>query len=555
MTSHVSGPAVLFALTTFGYFLLGVGVILRRDNRVQKLYGALCITTCLWQGIWAFLFSPLSESVKYTLLKICFCGIVLIPPVFYHFIREFTQRETNGRFLSWSYGLSALLAMSVWKEGWFLNGFNRYSWGLSAHAGWIHPIFVLLVTVVILRILVLLIQMQMDAQESFVKRRQTRLVKLATLVYCGGALDLVSNYGVSLFPLSFVFSGLAILIFGWAIFRYEFLSIAAARQNGEDHVRREAATREMRQLGMSAAFPLISQGEVLGFLLLGEKRSEETYSKEDLLLLRIVANQAALAYQRVRYLEMAVNGARTEMLGEIAGGFAHELKTPLANISLPAELSYMDLIDIEEGKRPVEDVLPDLKQRMRDIMTQTFKASDKIEAIRQFSKPGQILLESVSLQNILNGSLTILDHLIHKVGVTIHLDLPPALAPIRGNAKQLEIVFVNLIKNAAEAMADSIPSALARRLDVRAKEDGDWVVVWVKDSGPGIRRTDIAHLFDAYFTTKGSSGTGVGLFLSQQVIKAHGGSIDVRSEEGQGAEFIIRLPRYVGSTMAGSKAA
>ena len=139
--------------------------------------------------------------------------------------------------------------------------------------------------------------------------------------------------------MSFLFSGTAVVLFGYAIFRYEFLEIATPRETEGDQLRRKAASAEMKRSGdMTAAFPLVSQGELLGYLLLGEKMSEESYSKEDLLLLRIVANQAALAYQRVRYLEMAVHGARTEMLGEIAGGFAHEIKTPLAsNISLPAE--------------------------------------------------------------------------------------------------------------------------------------------------------------------------------------------------------------------------
>src|SRR5207253_5149091 len=173
---------------------------------------------------------------------------------------------------------------------------------------------------------------------SDLKRRQTIFVKLATYIYLGGASDLVSQYGFPLFPFSFLFSGSSVLLFGYAMFRYEFLAIATPPETEEELDRRQAASEEMKRLGMAAAFPLVSQGELLGYLLLGEKMSEESYSKEDLLLLRIVANQAALAYQRVRYLEMAVRGARTEMLGEIAGGFAHEIKTPLANISLPAEL-------------------------------------------------------------------------------------------------------------------------------------------------------------------------------------------------------------------------
>ena len=78
------------------------------------------------------------------------------------------------------------------------------------------------------------------------------------------------------------------------------------------------------------------------------------------------------------------------------------------------------------------------------------------------------------------------------------------------------------------------------------------MIASIKDSGPGIKRTDIGHLFEAYFTTKGSDGTGMGLFLSRQVIKAHGGSIDVKSEEGKGTEFIIRLPKFMGQDQSRS---
>ena len=120
------------------------------------------------------------------------------------------------------------------------------------------------------------------------------------------------------------------------------------------------------------------------------------------------------------------------------------------------------------------------------------------------------------------------------------------MSPIRGDAKQLEIVFVNLIKNAAEAMSLHSSAGLARELSLKGHEDANWVVTSIKDSGPGIKRTDIGHLFEAYFTTKGSDGTGMGLFLTRQVIKAHGGSIDVKTEEGQGTEFIIRLPKFIG---------
>jgi len=159
------------------------------------------------------------------------------------------------------------------------------------------------------------------------KKRQIFLVKVATYIYMGGAIDMISQYGYSVFPFSFLFIGTSVVLYGYAMFKYSFLKIAAPQETEDELARRKIASYAMKHLGMAAAFPLVSQGELLGYLLLGERMSEKSYSKEDLLLLRIVANQAALAYQRVRYLEMAVHGARTEMLGEIAGGFAHEIKT------------------------------------------------------------------------------------------------------------------------------------------------------------------------------------------------------------------------------------
>lgn len=536
--------AIPFAVSTVAYFVLGLWIIYRQRNEVQQLYGILCVTTCFWQGIWAILFARFSLESSYLWLKICYTAIVFIPAVFYHFISVFTGEKSVTKSLRFLYGMCTVLAISVWIKGAFINGFYEHPWGVSARAGWLHPVFAVLVALVIGRILILLSRLEKMKDSADTKRRQIRLVKIATLLYCGGSIDILSNYGIHVFPLSSIFLGSAVLLFTYAILKYEFLSIAAPREDEDDVRRREAASQEMKRLGMVAAFPLVSQGELLGYLLLGEKMSEESYSKEDLLLLRIVANQAALAYQRVRYLEMAVHGARTEMLGEIAGGFAHEIKTPLANISLPAELSLMDLADLEQGRKRVEDILPELKLRLKDIMQQTFKASEKIEAIRQFSKPGQVKLESVDLAAVVRNSLQLLDHLLHKTNVKVSSDLPPSLASIRGDSKQLEIVFVNLIKNAAEAMAQHVSNALARDLQVRAQEEGNWIIVSVKDSGPGIRRTDFGHLFEAYFTTKGSEGTGMGLFLSRQVIKAHGGAIDVRSEEGKGTEFIIRLPKF-----------
>jgi signal transduction histidine kinase len=543
--------ALPFLITSVTYFALGSWALIYQKNRAQRLYGAICLTTCFWQSIWLVLFSHSVSFYTTVWVKAAYSGVIFIPSVFNHFIIEFTTKETRRSWRIVPYFVSCLFALLICTSHYFIEGFNSFKWGLSVKAGMLHPLFLTLICIIFVKIMYLLILVQRDHQISNLKKRQSVLIIAAIVFYACGAIDLLSNYGFSVFPLSSIFTGIAFVLFTYSISKYELLAFVGPSETQDELQRRIAASQEMSRLGIVASFPLVSQGELLGYLLLGEKMSEESYSKEDLLLLRIVANQAALAYQRVRYLEMAVRGARTEMLGEIAGGFAHEIKTPLANISLPAELSFIDLTDVEQGKRKIEEILPELKQRMKDIMQQTFRASDKIEAIRQFSKPGQVQMEVVDLNKVLQGSLSVLDHTLRKLAINLKTEFPAGIAPIHGNAKQLEIVFVNLVKNAAEAMATHNPAGLARNLMLRGQEEGNWVVVSVKDSGPGIKKTDIGHLFEAYFTTKGASGTGMGLFLSHQVIKAHGGMIEVKSEEGKGTEFIVRLPKMSSDSRSG----
>jgi len=105
---------------------------------------------------------------------------------------------------------------------------------------------------------------------------------------------------------------------------------------------------------------------------------------------------------------------------------------------------------------------------------------------------------------------------------------------------------MNLVKNGIEAMVNDTESTRAKTLRVEGREDGEWVVIQVEDTGPGIKPEHINKLFQVYFSTKGSAGTGMGLFLAQEVMKAHGGTIDIKSSYGKGTIFIVRLPAYQG---------
>src|SRR5262249_43710010 len=114
--------------------------------------------------------------------------------------------------------------------------------------------------------------------------------------------------------------------------------------------------------------------------------------------------------------------------------------------------------------------------------------------------------------------------------------------PVRGYSKQLEIVFINLMKNALQAMHTFKRDVHV--LTLGSQEQNGSVGISVKDTGPGIATKDLPYIFDAHFTTKGHKGTGMGLYLTNQIVKTHGGTLEVLSEVGQGTEFIVKLPRW-----------
>lgn len=286
---------------------------------------------------------------------------------------------------------------------------------------------------------------------------------------------------------------------------------------------------DMERLGVHAALPLVSRTDILGFLLLGEKRSEESYTNDDLILMRIIANQAAVAYERPR------------LLREVSSGFVHEVKMPLSKISLPAELTFIEIEQALKEKTVLPELLLKIQRRMKYIMDQAFLAGHRVDALQQLGSMEIQKREPVRLDEIILKSVNSLDESIRQARVTLSNRFPKDLPPVPGDFKQLEIVFVNLIKNAVEAMND-LPAGKPREIRITGRIEEGCVVIGVSDTGQGIKPGDHERIFQSHYTTKGAHGAGMGLFLSRQIIQMHGGTIAAASSPLAGTEFVITLP-------------
>ena len=228
-----------------------------------------------------------------------------------------------------------------------------------------------------------------------------------------------------------------------------------------------------------------------------------------------------------------------EFLQELTSGFIHELKRPLTHISLPAELCLAKLDDISAEKVTLQESLQGLRQHLRYILNLSLEAGHRIEAVSELNVPSNAPMESVDLPEMLIKVLEMEQVIFQKSHVTVSVDVPAKLPPVQGHPKQLELVFMNLIKNALEAMESCTG---VKELRVSAKKKEDQISVSICDSGVGIQQEHLASIFEPYFSTKSGRGMGMGLYLSKQVIKAHGGSISASNAEGRGAEFRVELP-------------
>ncbi len=225
----------------------------------------------------------------------------------------------------------------------------------------------------------------------------------------------------------------------------------------------------------------------------------------------------------------AVLLSRMESLVRLAGGIAHEIGNPLNSITIHLELLKKRLTGLPVAKRQ------ELEQSLNDIQAET-KRLDRI--IKNFLKatrkpPLRFRLDNLNeaIEEAMNFLKPQLDHSHVRVKFAKDDELPVFLM----DRERLYYAFMNLIKNAAEAM----PEGGALKISVTQKSH--CAVVSIADTGCGIKEADLPHIFDIYYTTK-QEGAGLGLMMVYDAITEHGGKIEVTSKPGKGTTFKVLLP-------------
>jgi C4-dicarboxylate-specific signal transduction histidine kinase len=345
---------------------------------------------------------------------------------------------------------------------------------------------------------------------------------------------------------------------------------------------------ERRYPYLSAAMPLAEEGLLVPFFVDGKAvgtiwtiahSNQRKFDTEDQRLLESMSRFASAAYQTVESVEElesevvarkkaeaelreltdslerqvrartkelehrneALAKARSELahvarltgLGVLTASIAHEVNQPLSAIIMNGQTGLRwlarDEPEIEEIRLLTKRVVADAR-----------RASEIIARIRDMTSQRVPERKLLSIDDVINESLSFLEHELHENGIIVCLDLTREVPQIVGDRTQLQQVIVNLTINAVQAMTQLAPAD--RRISVGTMlSDPETVCCSIEDSGPGIDPEHLPRLFDTFFTTK-DTGMGMGLAICQSIVEAHGGSIRASNSSALGgARFSLGL--------------
>ena len=241
--------------------------------------------------------------------------------------------------------------------------------------------------------------------------------------------------------------------------------------------------------------------------------------------------------ERKRLEHAKLQAERLAMVGSMAAKVAHEIRNPLGSISL-----NLDLIGEELNAFSNSDARSSEEYRvlLREMRSQVLRIHQVLQEYLRFGRMPKSERAALSLKGLFEEKLNFLQPLLDEKHVQLTKTFDPHVPLVHADPEQLWEAFLNLIRNAIDAIPDG------GNLTVNTKKNGATALVYISDNGRGMTKDEARNLFVPFFTTK-SDGTGLGLAHTQQIINEHGGKIDCTTSPGKGSTFAIQLPLAVGA--------
>ena len=328
-------------------------------------------------------------------------------------------------------------------------------------------------------------------------------------------------------------------------------------QGGGGTIYLYAVEQAMSAVDAAVIVPSFVEEQLLGFLLLGEKRSGKMYSEDDLQVFEVLASQAALAVENAQFYDELqrtqadlFQTAKMATLGQMAGGMSHQINNRFYVLTILAGTMKAALAAAGwDGVSPeLKELVEKSKVTFQKIEDNAIRGGDIVKTLLRFSRPSRGDQKPVSVQEIVETALDVVQYKIKLEDLDFSKDYEPDLPLIQGNVNQLADSLFNLFSNAYDAIQSKQerlkPPDFRGSIAVTVRTVQGRVQLTIRDNGIGMSPQEVSQLFIPFFTTKATSekGTGLGLFVIKRIVEHHGGQIQATSQFGEGTAFIITLP-------------
>lgn len=324
----------------------------------------------------------------------------------------------------------------------------------------------------------------------------------------------------------------------------------------------------LRRIEASVIIPSFAEDELSGFLLLGDKKTGQMYSQDDLNVLQTLANQAAMAVQNARFYDELqtktaelIHTSRLTSMGKMASGIAHQMRNRFACLMGEADLAQALLQQLSPATTPQkqQETVQVVAKKLTSICEEGQKGLVIVKNLLEYSKPATNR-ELISLREVVDRGLAQLSIKHDLSQFALYLQVPKEHPYVHVNPSEWQDVFFNLLDNAAywvrakaslvehghlTVPAGELPFGPKIAITAQPSDDRAKLLIRIADNGLGIEAKEQDKLFLPFFTLKASSEekTGIGLYFVWIIVKAHGGIIRLEhSEYGKGTTFLIELP-------------
>lgn len=276
------------------------------------------------------------------------------------------------------------------------------------------------------------------------------------------------------------------------------------------------------------AVPMLDRGELIGVLELVNKTDGGGFSDLDMHVMEMFASLAATAIVNARLIEERLRNERLAAIGQAVTSLSHYTKNIVTGLNSSADLIDMGL---------ARDNLDPLRRSWPVFKRSTKRITHFVQDMLSFSKPRTPLRESFPIEAVINEACDLFRELFAMKQIVLEVDISGVTGLVYADREALFRCLLNLLTNAA----DAVP-AEGGRIQIRARKGPDILTIQVEDNGPGVPEALREQIFDPFFSTKGSKGTGLGLAVTRKILREHGGDLHVTGAPGQGALFEVEIP-------------